>query len=569
MAGNEQHIQYGGTWWTRVPDGTWYRWNLDAQQWEAQPAGPPSTPPPAPKPPSKPAEEPAYAAVRAPTPAPLPATTQPTQPARPIKVARSWRPHLDLPEGPAFMAVLGGAILVLVLFGFIAVKALTQGGGPPKVAPLPEVSPYSGPVTWHGQRVIYQRARSTSACIPDNLSEIERPNLKSNKLEDRIQFIARGTAELRGLKFHELPTVSFVSERKIVDNLEQLNETTPDTKVEDLQLRVLKALGAVPEDFNFGGKLKPGFVLGFYDPVSKALFVRNGVGRLKILDELTLSHELEHALADQNFGLDAFMTETDDLDVQLARRALIEGDAVLSASQFELVLGSSDIDLVRVADAARTNEVVAPPRKTIPYFYLRNLLFPYNEGALFACELHAYDGWSAVTSAYTDPPPTTADVLYPGRYIFKITPVDPEDPPSPGTDWAEEEPFTFGASSLLWLLQAPGGEPRRKLVFDGTLAQRWNGGEVHAWTRGKEFAFALTLVDGQEDARGHKPSPRLCERLSTWAKSSFPDAKHEEISTSLEEWRTKDQSMVLTCLESGTRLAVAPTLQIARSMSSE
>lgn len=573
MAGNEQHIEYGGAWWTRVPDGTWYRWNAETQQWEAQPAGPPSAPatPPAP---SEPEPVPAPEAVTpqhevAETPQPT-TTGAPRQSVyvTPAKTGRSLRPSFDVPGGPMGAAIVAGVVLVVALFGFIGFKALGGGDKDPAAIPIPTVSPYSGPVSWHGQRVVYDRAQSTSGCLPHNASEIERPSVRGRKLDDRLDFVERGMEELRGLKFLELPNVTFVSEKDIIDNLQSLEEAAA-SKVEDQELRFLKALRAVPEKWNFDdATAPPGSVLGYYEPRTEDLFVRESVGKLKVVDELTIAHEIEHSLADQNFDLegDTAVLE-EDQDASAAWRALIEGDAVLSSGQFDLLLGSSDIDLVRVADAARATELAALPKgKRVPYFYVRESVFPYTEGPLFVCELYAIDGWDAVNDAYTDPPPTTADVLYPGRYIFKITPEDPEDPPALDASWHQQEPFEFGASSLLWLLQAPGGRPDRRLVFDGSLAKRWNGGEAFTWTKGSDLAAALTLIDGGEEAKNHKPSPTLCARMYAWADAAFHDAKKTEPTPTSRAYQVKDRSVVVSCMDSGPRVAVAPTLKDARTI---
>lgn len=65
---------------------------------------------------------------------------------------------------------------------------------------------------------------------------------------------------------------------------------------------------------------------GYYDPRTQRLAVvrqRAGAGPL---DDVTLAHELTHALEDQRFGLDEADGEGDD-DSATARLALTEGTA--------------------------------------------------------------------------------------------------------------------------------------------------------------------------------------------------------------------------------------------------
>ena len=66
-------------------------------------------------------------------------------------------------------------------------------------------------------------------------------------------------------------------------------------------------------------------VLGFYDDRSKRLVVIRDAGVSRPLLELTLAHELVHALEDQRFGLDVGEGVRDD--EVLAEAALAEGTA--------------------------------------------------------------------------------------------------------------------------------------------------------------------------------------------------------------------------------------------------
>jgi hypothetical protein len=73
-------------------------------------------------------------------------------------------------------------------------------------------------------------------------------------------------------------------------------------------------------------------VLGFYALDRKALFLISERDTLTASDELTLAHELTHALQDQHYDMkgkfDAAGSENDQI---MALQALAEGDAVLSS----------------------------------------------------------------------------------------------------------------------------------------------------------------------------------------------------------------------------------------------
>ena len=75
-------------------------------------------------------------------------------------------------------------------------------------------------------------------------------------------------------------------------------------------------------------------VAGYYDPRTKRLrIVRGAQTTNPFLEEITLAHELTHALEDQRFGLDLEDSSGSD-DAALARLALVEGSA--TAVMFDL-----------------------------------------------------------------------------------------------------------------------------------------------------------------------------------------------------------------------------------------
>jgi hypothetical protein len=199
------------------------------------------------------------------------------------------------------------------------------------------------------------------------------------------------------------------------------------------------------------------------------------------------------------------------------------------------------------------------------YFVERGFFFPYFEGTLFVCELYAIDGWDAVNAAYTDPPKTTAEILFPDRYIFKITPKDPTDPATP-SGWEKEDVYDLGAADLLWLFQAPSGHLQPKLMRNAQPVKRWNGGEVHVFRRGKSTAISMALVDGGEDTKGKKASPTLCRRVNDWYSAAFADARKERVKRTV-TWRHDGRVATLVCRKEGPLLSIAPDARTSAALS--
>src|SRR6201999_3921871 len=134
----------------------------------------------------------------------------------------------------------------------------------------------------------------------------------------------------------------------------------------------------------------------------------------------------------------------DDPDRQLAGLGLIEGDATLTMSRFQLS-ATDPMDLLGSLGGGELQEQ-QEPLEDAPEYFAQQLLFPYTEGLSFVCALESEGGWAAVDGAYADPPTTTAQILFPERYTAGEGAVDVPDPQAPdGAGGEEVRRVTLGA----------------------------------------------------------------------------------------------------------------------------
>jgi uncharacterized iron-regulated protein len=135
---------------------------------------------------------------------------------------------------------------------------------------------------------------------------------------------------------------------------------------------------------------------GYYDPKAKTLFVYDDLAGNYARG--VLIHEMVHALQDQHFGLGKLHETAFGSDAELARAALIEGDAnftmieVLKKDQPK-VAAMLDVPLAKAHDLQKA--------------------FLYVQGARYVRALKERGGWAAVNQRYQFPPETTADILHP------------------------------------------------------------------------------------------------------------------------------------------------------------
>ena len=200
------------------------------------------------------------------------------------------------------------------------------------------------------------------------------------------------------------------------DGLADLDRTYPAAQ-RHADEEVLKLLGLLEPSVDLRHVSATVFgqgVAGYYDPRTKRLrIVRGAQTTNRFLEEITLAHELTHALEDQRFGLDLEDTSGSD-DAALARLALVEGSATAVMFTYAERHFTSDQTLGGLFASLGQDTGDLPP------FVEAQLLFPYLAGQRFVQELYRTgdNGWSVLNTADRfRPPASTEQVLHPQKYI--------------------------------------------------------------------------------------------------------------------------------------------------------
>lgn len=318
---------------------------------------------------------------------------------------------------------------------------------------------------------------------------------------------------MRRLRFRAAPKARYVRRAEMQRRIRrQIDTSYPDGEAA-ADARALVALGAVRRGTNLKALLKralPGQVAGYYDPRTRQLVVgSNAEKKLDAIEQLTLAHELEHALADQVLGLPPFLDEraTPDgrEDLELAALSLVEGDATLLTDAFAG-------EHLSVADAFRSIGPALAAQDEfdqLPYYLQASTIFPYEDGLTFVCSVFERGGWNAVNRAYRRLPQTSAQIMFPERYFARERATDAPDPQPPGRGWKLVDEQAFGAANLLWLFEAPGGDVGRELPDARKRAAAWAGGELRVFGRGGKTVVSLVLVE----RRGERD---LCASMRVW-----------------------------------------------------
>jgi len=183
-------------------------------------------------------------------------------------------------------------------------------------------------------------------------------------------------------------------------------------------------------------------ILGFYDPRSKELLVREDLppGQGAFGPAVLLAHEIEHALQDQEFGLGDPGALPDD-DAREAASALFEGDATAVMIAYQAHREGKPLHETLARLARRIRDL--PPRllvaltqhsekirRTLP-IVADALLFPYLEGFAFVERFYQTGDFALVDELFRHRPASTAQIADPKLYLAGVSPVRVDPPTLP------------------------------------------------------------------------------------------------------------------------------------------
>ncbi|MBT8201434.1 MAG: hypothetical protein KJO36_13045, partial [Acidimicrobiia bacterium] len=210
-----------------------------------------------------------------------------------------------------------------MLISFLLVFAGCSGDSGPVDTTAPSSTTTTGPAT-----------ETTTTTRPDAVSSdtsVDQP--PEQTLAQEVDELIDVTERVRGLEFLHSPDVA-------IQPIDEFREQLDAKVVEDLDIeliaaeeKLLETIGLLDPAQNLEMILRDLLaqqVLGYYEPETKQLFVRDaGVG-LSGTDKLTIVHELVHALTDQYYawGEDFLaLVDSESGDELRALQTVIEGDA--------------------------------------------------------------------------------------------------------------------------------------------------------------------------------------------------------------------------------------------------
>ena len=284
-----------------------------------------------------------------------------------------------------------------------------------------------------------------------------------------------------------------------------------DYSAEDLEKErsLLVKLGVLPREYDYvEGTMQVlnEQVAGYYDPRDKTLFIADWLS--PETQQMTMAHELAHALQDQHYGLEEILSDKDRSgDALLARRAIVEGDAVAVMFDYLLLpLQQSFVSLPNLKDLYEetlNQQLSAQSQSQLqkaPPFIRDSLLFAYVYGARFMQVYRKSFSWAETGSLYGRLPRSTEQIIHPEKYLS-----EPDEPTQLDTaiddalqDWETQYSDIFGEYQAQLALREYLTDEQAELATAG-----WDGDRIRL-LRYEDGKLALqwdTIWDDASEAR--------------------------------------------------------------------
>ena len=224
-----------------------------------------------------------------------------------------------------------------------------------------------------------------------------------------------------------------------------------DTKERYASARSAEAFGLIPKGFNLDAflvDLLTEQIAGLYDPKAHEFYIADWIAPDE--QRMVMSHELTHALMDQQFRIEpwAHAARPND-DAEMAREAVLEGSAM--AAMLDYMLRDKGLklrDLPDVDPSLFVGDLTDTPQlKKAPPFIKDSLMFPYFSGLTFSLTVLRADGWNGFVGVFAKPPANTQQIMHPALYREgkAAAPLKIDLPDGvPGSDWTKLEENSMG-----------------------------------------------------------------------------------------------------------------------------
>lgn len=408
------------------------------------------------------------------------------------------------------------------------------------------------------------------------LKEIEGPSLDEDELDSFVNRTAARVEALRCLAFEEVPPVDLLTREEYRSTIEPQFDTIAheEWQFEDARLAAMLVAGQEASAKDLQIESQTAFPAAFYNTEDEFMgFITDDPDTIEI-NQVTLAHELTHALQDQHFGIEVIFDEPTN-DQFIAALSIAEGDATAVDELYEQ----------NCEQDAWPDECIipVPSEPDVPSWGLvLNQLAAYHTPLV--AETAESEGSSGVDELFEEYPDSMVESIYPDMYgEFERESVLVEDGST--DEWeririedadgdVEEAYDIIGQHGLTALLAAPTFETEglTNIIDPTEFQQQHDGGfltysvtETSGWQADRLYGYTNDAGDNAsvwklawEDSEDAETFADAYEQLIDFREGEL-EPGYENVFT-FEASDEYDMAVALNCDDDRLWVVTAPTV---------
>jgi hypothetical protein len=235
--------------------------------------------------------------------------------------------------------------------------------------------------------------------------------LNDSELEKVVARAMARVESVRRLEFEETVPVTVLTREEF--RAEQDNRTLPERRklFDNVKFEALFMINESTDSIGIQNDNSGAAVGGYYSPEQNEIVVVSENVDSPQLDELTLAHELTHALQDQRYNLSSFDQSTRER--HNAIDGIVEGDANYVQHLYEQRC-ADEWEGECLADQPGGESGSDGGLANYGTYILK--FHPYSDGPPFVKSIRDVQGWEGVNAVYENPPASTEQIIYPEMY---------------------------------------------------------------------------------------------------------------------------------------------------------
>ena len=328
---------------------------------------------------------------------------------------------------------------------------------------------------------------------------------------------------IRGHEFTEDVQVRVISREEYRNRSSGGSSGGEASEYERWNDQVWEALFVTGESQSSGeaiGETRSSAVAGFYSPSDDEIKIITGTPESPTINNVTLVHELVHALQDQKYDLTKAKYGGETQDEQLAADGLVEGDAKYVERRYVQRCGESWECVGTPSSGGSGGGGGGTPNLGI----FLTIFQPYSDGPVYVHDLIEREGWAAIDDSFETPPTSTEQIIH--RTDEAPVPVDYRDRARNGWETFPEQGVdgsdTVGEASMyvmFWYQARSTGadtidprtigdveSPYDTYNYDAEPSAGWGNDRLFPYKKatdsGTEYGYVWTTEwDSEQDAR--------------------------------------------------------------------